>query len=114
MVAECHPLVACSLSFVLCFCVCVQISHVLYATKCLNKPSAYCWAACVCVWKGDGVLDQPEDGQKRKTRRHGSVGRRVGPERLGETCLMFEERTAQLTELFTARLFFSRLHINVN
>jgi len=26
----------------------VQISHVLYATKCLNKPSAYCWAACVC------------------------------------------------------------------
>jgi len=36
VVAKYHPLITCSISFVLCF-VCMLISYVMYATKCLNK-----------------------------------------------------------------------------
>jgi len=36
VLAEYHPLITCSISFVLCFCVYV-ICALLYATKCLNK-----------------------------------------------------------------------------
>ena len=36
MVDKYNPLITCSMSFVLCF-VCIIISYVLYATKCLNK-----------------------------------------------------------------------------
>jgi len=52
----------------------------------MHGLSVYC---IVYLWAGDGVCDEPEDGKKRKTRGHGSFGRKhVWTERLGKTSLM--------------------------
>jgi len=62
MVAEYHPLIACSKSFVSCF-VCMQVSHVLYATKCLNKMSY--WITQCYLLAGDTPAFTPKKAGTR-------------------------------------------------